>query len=147
MKWKKKIVSFSDVKVGGWKKKIGLKRLWSSEKLIELRPKDFHVKNKGFYRNGYDAHMKFINRRNEVWWLKKKKPKLKKKPLIFKNISYDYSLKLNLVTKERKMFSKLTIKGRYFVFSTVKNHMYTFISTVGTQNKREKSEYYKKNSL
>lgn len=61
----------SDVrKVGGWVKD----RQWEEEaaevkKMIEA--KGIKVEENGYYKNGYDAPMKFINRRNEVWWVKK----------------------------------------------------------------------------
>ena len=57
-------------KIGGWVKD----RQWEEEaeevkKMVQA--KGIQIVEDGYYRNGYDAPMKFINRRNEVWWVKK----------------------------------------------------------------------------
>jgi len=48
-------------------------RTWEEE-ATELKAlveaKGLKVKADGYYRNGYDAPMKILNRRNEVWWIK-----------------------------------------------------------------------------
>ena len=58
--------------IGGYVKD----RKWAEEadhvkKMIKEKEGDIQIDETGYYQTGYDSPIKFINRRNEVWWVKK----------------------------------------------------------------------------
>lgn len=58
--------------IGGYVKD----RKWAEEAeevkaMIKKNCPDVQIEESGYFQNGYDAPMKFVNRRNEVWWVKK----------------------------------------------------------------------------